>query len=110
MKTKLIFSSLSLLLSSFAFSGTSVVVGEENAAVTLEGQEALNLWNYLQGIREYNGFVIEDHSAGHTHLSTPSFTCTKTNEGNFDPPKEASDPSLYTCELTINKLGLVEKN
>ena len=71
------------------------------------GKQARQLWYFLDESKRLGGNVISEGTMGTSHLSSPIIKCHKTNPANFNPPKPAQDPSLYSCDITLDiTLGL----
>lgn len=80
---------------------------DSSAYIQFSGQEAKNLWEYLEKIQKSgNGFVLGEAKMGVSSLTSPFMTCSKFNHNPYGNNLSDKDSHMYDCFIHLNSRGL----
>lgn len=83
-------------------------VEKNSATITLTGEEAKKLWDFLSESLQYSGsFVSEDAGMGKFYLSAPGIKCRALNEGHLEPDNRNLD-KIYSCTIEFGSNGAIK--
>ncbi len=83
--------------------------GQINSAViTLRGEEAKNMWDFLSKSIQYSGsFVAEDAGMGKAYLNAPGIQCVAINQGHLERSQRKVE-NIYSCSIEFGQNGAVK--